>query len=82
MMLNLHFTSILFSSHKYKVAMIFLWPLLAITLVAFPSEACWGTPPPECPIGGETSTGVTCITSNNVVEIVPKVENVLECSKY
>jgi len=96
------------SSHKYTDEMIFLYPfLLAITLVDFPSEACFTFPPPpptptptptptpappapttttapkyKCPIGGETSKGVSCIDNNILPDgIKSAVDNVLLCNK-
>ena len=81
MELNFHFISIFLYSHKYKAKMVFLYPLLAITLFAFASEACNQQPPSECPIGGEEGKGSTCYSLANVLQI-KTVENVLLCSKY
>ena len=47
-----------------------------------PTTSGTNTPKYDCPIGGLQSKGVTCITSNNVVKIVPDIKNVLDCSKY
>ena len=54
--------------------------VLAVILV-FPSEACQTIPifepKHQCPIGGETSTGITCVGINNVVKTLYYSDNVL-----
>ena len=47
-----------------------------------PTPVATTAPKYECPIGGETSKGVTCIGGGNVEAIEPNVENVIDCSKY
>ena len=66
----------------------FFFGISVLAVFVFSSEACppipiKGTTEPvwECPIGGETSPGVTCRTDDNIITL-EAVTGVVDCRKY